>query len=62
MCYHTAHSLEVQYLKALVGDGAPVIPEDAVLIVDEVDGLIVDEDVNRSYVYEVRPGWGGDLS
>jgi len=52
VCYHTAHSLEVQYLKALVGDGAPVIPEDAVLIVDEVDGLIVDEDVNRSYVYE----------
>ncbi|KAK3267466.1 hypothetical protein CYMTET_23979 [Cymbomonas tetramitiformis] len=52
VCYHTAHSLEVQYLKGLTGESEHPITENAVLIVDEVDGLIVDEDVNRSYVYE----------
>ena len=36
ICYHTAHSLEVQYLKGLTDEGPKAIPSDAVLIVDEV--------------------------
>lgn len=27
VCYHTAHSLEVQYLKSLTGASDAVIPE-----------------------------------
>ena len=36
VCYHTAHSLEVQYLQGLTAGEAAAIPEGAVLIVDEV--------------------------